>query len=565
MTPGDSPRIDRRAAAGRAALTRRIAAERSALTGRIASARAARPSPEVIVVGAAVLVAATVVAAALETSLGVQDASPVYLLAVVAMASRYGAWQGIATSIVAVLTYDFLFIAPTFTFVVADAQEWLSLLLFLVVAVVVGRLAALQAERAGEARRRAREAQALFAISRSLATTNSVRDAAPEIAGRLRAETTADHVWIGVGPTPAGERVFGESGGAGPRPDVALPWVLRGRPGDPTTEWVRVHTGRRDRRRAGGGAGAAEIEVYRIPIEADGEQLGSVWAVLPRRVGPPGRGATRILALAADQLGLVLHREQLVREATEAEIARQSDALKSALLDSVSHDLRTPLASIRASAGSLMDPLVEWPPEERRSLARSIDAEAERLSLVVRNLLDLSRIQAGAIMPDLEVFETRELVEPVVRRLAPAGGRSIAVEIDDDLPPVLVDAVFFDEVLTNLLENALRYAPPPAAIRVAARLRGPAWVEAVVEDGGPGVPTEALEVVFDKFYRVSRPNEGARRGMGIGLAVVRGLVEAMGGNATARPSELGGLAIEFTMRVAPPARPPTSFDDGPAA
>lgn len=523
-----------------------------------ARVRTTRRLPEILAVGAACLVAATTVAAVLERRLGVQDASPVYLLAVVAMAGRYGTWPGIGTSVAALLAYDFLFVAPTFTFTVANPQEWLSLLLFLVVAVVIGRLTALQSERAEEARRRAREAQALFAISRSLATTSSVRDAATEIADRLRTETAADRTWIGVGPAPAQERVLGESGGEGPRPDVALPWVLRGRPGDPTSEWVRLHTGRRDRRRPG--ARAAEIEVFRVPIEVEGEQLGSVWAVLPRRVGRPGRGATRILALAADQLGLVLHREQLAREATEAEIARQSDALKSALLDSVSHDLRTPLSSIRAAAGSLMDPLVEWAPEERHSLARSIDVEADRLGLVVRNLLDLSRIQAGALVPDLEVFDVRELVEPVIRRLVPAGERSIAVEIEDDVPPVLVDAVFFDEILTNLLENALRYASLPATIRVAARLVAPDRVDVVVEDGGPGVPAHALAIVFDKFYRVARPNEGARRGMGIGLAVVRGLVEAMGGLATARPSELGGLAIEFTLRVAPPAGIPISAD-----
>jgi two-component system sensor histidine kinase KdpD len=273
--------------------------------------------------------------------------------------------------------------------------------------------------------------------------------------------------------------------------------------------------------------------------------------VSPRSSERPSPASTRVLSLAADQLGLALHRERLSREATEAEIARQSDALKSALLDSVSHDLRTPLSSIRASAGSLLDPAVDWSPEERRSLAHAIDTEAERLSNVVRNLLDLSRIQAGAIVPDLEVYELRELVEPVVSRLAVAAdGRPVTIDIADDLP-VFIDAVFFDEVLTNLLENAVRYAPAPAPIRIAAREAEAGHVSLVIEDGGPGVPDEALAHLFDKFFRVERPREGSRRGLGIGLSVVRGLVEAMDGQAEARRSDLGGLSIRLTLRAAP--------------
>jgi two-component system sensor histidine kinase KdpD len=508
-----------------------------------------RPSAEAIAVGSASLIAATLAAAAVEAWLGVDDASAIYLMAVVLMAGRYGTREGIATSIASFLAYDFLLIEPRYTFTVQDPQEWLSLLLFLIVATVTGRLAALQAERAQEASRRAREAQSLFGISRSLATATSVREAAVEIVERLRADTDVQRVWIGVGTTPAQERAIADTAPEATRPDVAIPWILRRQPGDRAAEWVRIHAGRRDRAREAMPAG--DVDVFRVPIVAHSEQLGSVWAVSPRSSERPRPASTRILSLAADQLALALYRERLSREATEAEIARQSDALKSALLDSVSHDLRTPLSSIRASAGSLLDPAVDWSPEERRSLARAIDVEAERLSRVVRNLLDLSRIQAGAIVPDLEVYELRELVEPVVKRLAVAvDGRAVTIDIADDLP-VLIDAVFFDEVLTNLLENAMRYAPSPAPIRIAAREADPEHVTLVVEDGGPGVPAEALSRVFDKFFRVDRPREGSRRGLGIGLSVVRGLVDAMGGQAEAARSDLGGLAIHLTLRVAP--------------
>ncbi len=516
----------------------------------IGSVLAPRTWVAIVAVGTVSLIAATLVAAAVENWFGVRDASLVYLLAVLVMAGRYGTWVGVATAVISFLAYEFLFIEPRYTFTVADPQEWLSLLLFLVVAVVIGRLAALQAERAQEATRRAREAHSLFAISRSLATATSVREAAGEIAERLRRDTDMERVWIGVGSPVTQERSLADSAPLMPRPDLAIQWSLQRQPGEKPAEWARVHTGRRDRGR--GPAPAGDSDVFRVAIEAEGEELGSVWAVSPRSAGRPGPAATRTLSLAADQLGLALHREQLIRAATEAEIARQSDALKSALLDSVSHDLRTPLSSIRAAAGSLMDPAVEWSPEQRRSLARTIDGEAERLSRVVRNLLDLSRIQAGAIVPDLEVCELRELVEPVVERLAATfEGRAVAVEIDENLPPVRVDAVFFDEALTNLLENAAHYAPPPAPVRIAALPLDERHVLLVVEDGGPGVPDATLDRVFDTFYRVDRPREGARRGLGIGLSVVRGLIEAMGGRAEAARSELGGLAIRLTMPTAP--------------
>jgi two-component system sensor histidine kinase KdpD len=499
--------------------------------------------------GAASLALATAVAALLESGLGVPDASPVYLLAVVAMASLYGTWPAIATSVLSLLTYDFLFTAPRFTFAVADPQEWLSLLLFLFVAAVTGRLAALQRERAEEALRRVHEAQTLFAISRSLATGAAIREATFEIVDRLRADAGVERVWVGIGPSPAWERPLADSAPQVPRPETASRWILRRQPGERPAEWVRVHTGRQ-----GGGRGhppSPDVDLFQVAIAADGQDLGSIWVLRARSAGPPGRGATRILSLAADQLGLAIHREDLAREATAAEIARASDALKSALLDSVSHDLRTPLASIRAAAGNLMDPGVDLAPEERHALAVSIDAEAERLSSFVRDLLDLSRIQAGALVPHVEVYELRELVEPVAQRLEPTlGGRRVAVEIADDLPPVLVDAVLFDQVVSNLLENAGRYAPPPAPIRIVARPAPDASVELVVEDGGPGVPAEALGHVFERFYRVGRAGEGSRRGLGIGLALVRGFVEAMGGRAEATPSELGGLAVRLTLRAA---------------
>ncbi len=505
-----------------------------------------------LVVGAAALVAATAGAAALQAWLGVADASVIYLLAIVPIAGRYGTWPAIAASLAAFLAYDFLFTAPRFTLNVTNPQEWLSLLLFLVVAVVIGRLAALQAERANEADRRTREARAMFGISRALATADTIGAAAPEILERLVDQTGLARIWIGRGSSPDHETIVADSGppqdesAAGPaEPAPGAPWVLARTPGDAPAEWIRAHEGPTGEPDAG-------LARYRILIEAEGDILGSLWAVGPADAGLPGRGATRSLSLAADQLGLAFRRDRLAEIATTAEVARRSDALKSALLDSVSHDLRTPLATIRALAGGLLDEGVPMSPEAVRDSAATIDEEALRLSEIVRGLLDLSRIEAGELRPNLALHDLGELVETVVRRhRAMEPDHPLEIAIPDDLP-VVVDALFFDQALTNVFDNALQHADPGARIRIrAARPEtgtdGGPRVELVVEDAGPGMNDAALEHAFDKFYRGRGPGAGARHGLGIGLTVARGLTEAMGARIRASRSALGGLAITFEL------------------
>ena len=264
------------------------------------------------------------------------------------------------------------------------------------------------------------------------------------------------------------------------------------------------------------------------------------------------------------------------------EIARRSDALKTALLESVSHDLRTPLTSIRAAAGTLLDRDVPLDAAAQEATAQAIDREAEHLNRLVTNLLDLSRIEAGELRADPEPFELAGLVHRAVERLRPRlGGRAVDIDVPDDLPPALVDEVFIDEVLTNLLENAIKYTGPSARVRIRAEVApAPAttpvatdaeWSDSgaplpppaepapprptillTVEDDGPGVPDDAVGRLFDRFFRVRRKGEPSRPGSGIGLTVVRGLVEAMGGRVRASRSALGGLAIDLTLPSATP-------------
>ena len=482
-------------------------------------------------VAIASLAASTLVIALLRIAVHVTYPAPVYLLAVLAVGMLYGTLPAMLTSVVAFLLYDFLFVQPLYTLTVSSPDEWLNLLLLLAVAFAIGRLAALQAEKAKEAADRAREAEALHEITGVLAARPGVDDAAPAIVSRLAEITDMDRVWVALGNSPTDEKTLADSAPGQPVP-VPLWQVVLQRSEDGGMRWTRVHvSGRRGRR----------VTLHRVRVEVAGEVLGSLWAIRAHGSREPDRAETRILSAAADQLGQAVVRDRLGREATNAEIARQSEALKTALLDSVSHDLRTPLATIRALAGSMVDPEVHWSTQEQRDAFEEIDREAERMGRLVRNLLDLSRIEAGAIKPELEPRELGELVRQAIER-AKSSDRTIAVALPADLPMVLVDEVFLSQVLINLLENAARYGGQ--AIEVRARTTDDRLSVALsVEDDGEGVPNRSLGRLFDKFYQVPRAAGTTRRGMGIGLAVVAGLTRAMGGSVEARRSDLGGLAV----------------------
>jgi two-component system sensor histidine kinase KdpD len=496
---------------------------------------------------AAVLAMATLAAALLEApTVGIRDASPIYLVAVVAVGILFGTWPAIVTAVASFLIYDMLFVEPRFTLTVQDPQEWLELLLFLIVGVAIGRLSALQNERAAEAARRARQAQALFRVSRALATHATVTDALRTIVTDLVTETEMERIWI-CRSYGARETIVADSASDSVVPQRSIHLVLA-RSGSDEGRWVRTHHGTPGAAEPPSGSG----ELFRVRIESGTEPMGSLWAARPRGAELPSAEETRLLALAADQLGLAYRREQLAAEANTAEIARQGDRVKSALLDSVSHDLQTPLASIRTAAGSLMDPAVRWTEHDARAIAASIDGEADRLSSLVRDVLDMSRIEAGALKPDLELFEVSELVEPVIKRLqSTSGAPVISFETLDELPPVQADAVFVDQVVTNLLENAISHARG-ARIRIRASADHESGSVVIrIEDAGPGVPGDELPRLFEKFHRVSRAEERSRRGLGIGLSVVKGLVEAMDGTVKAAQSELGGLAIDVSLRAGP--------------
>jgi two-component system sensor histidine kinase KdpD len=527
--------------------------------------RPAPPSPVGVGLAVAGLVVSTLLTAALQGPLGVRNAEIVYLLAVVAAGLAYGSWYAVGTAVAAFLAYDFLFITPLYTFQVGSPEQWLDLLLFLVVAIAIGHLGALQLQRRREAELRSSEARTLFAMSRDIATAATAHEAAPDLVSRLVREAQMTRVWIGLGPSVGEERVVADSSPDEPRLPISPRWVLHSVGGDSRPSWSRVHEAANVARPARGSAstGPDAQTVLRVPVEAGGQQIGSLWACRCAGEPFPGRSHSRLMAAAADQFGQAVVRDRLAAEATAVEVARQGDALKSALLDSVSHDLRTPLAAIRATAGHLMDPSVPWSAEAQRQSAESIDREADRLSRLVRNMLDLGRIEGGALRPALELYSLADLVEPAVERVA-AGADPPAIEVDvpAGLPAVRVDAIFVDQILTNLIDNSIRHAGQ-RPIKISARKRG-GVVDLVVEDGGSGVSQADLGRIFDRFYRAAAQGSRAAGGSGIGLAVVKGLAEAMGGTVAARRSRLGGLAVVVGLPVGESDEPGAAAEGGDA-
>jgi two-component system sensor histidine kinase KdpD len=255
----------------------------------------------------------------------------------VATAVVSGTSGAVVTAVASFLLYNLLFVEPRYTFTVANPGELVNLLLLLFVGIVVGQLAALQRARADVALAREREARALFQVSRALATRPSTPDVLPTIVHILREESRMDRVWVSLGRDDARERVAADTAADEPRPRIGLLRVLQRRPGDTPARWTRVH-----QPAPAGSRSATGLDAYRVRVEAGSEPYGSIWAVRPRDRGEPDQTETRLLAAAADQVGQALRQDRLAAEAQVAEIARQSDALKSALLQSVSHDLRTP-------------------------------------------------------------------------------------------------------------------------------------------------------------------------------------------------------------------------------
>jgi two-component system sensor histidine kinase KdpD len=429
----------------------------------------------------------------------------VYLLGVVVAAALGGALAGITASILCFLSLNYFFTEPRYTFRVANDDDVVALAVFLVVALIVGSLVSRALAERARAVRKEREARLLGYIA-----TKVMSGAPLEEVLRDLADTLVENLRL------AGCELTGRLG----------------------AQAFAVRSGRMDQFGPGSTA---------VPLRAGESDLGTL-TVLPAEGGLAPDDA-RLLESAARQLSIALERAALDAQIEEARLAAQTNEVRAALFSAVTHDLRTPLASIKAGVTSLLQEDIAMDDGQRRELLTTVLEETDRLNRLLGNLLELAKVRAGALVPAKEPTAMDEVVASVLHRMGSSLEGVRVRTILRETPEIPVDPVQIDQVLTNLLENAARHSPPRGEVVVSVT----PWQRSVqvrVADQGPGIPEAERERVFEAFYR---RDDSGRTGSGLGLAIARAIVLAHGGKIWIEGAPSGGTAVVFELPLPSPA------------
>jgi two-component system sensor histidine kinase KdpD len=493
------------------------------------------PAEAVLAVAAASLAALPI---SLTDSIPAGAITVLYLLAVMLVGARTGLTPSLLATGLSFLAYNFLYTEPYYTLSVAKPSDVLSLSVFLLGAVFTGTLASrlkaqVEAMRASQAR-----TETLYAFARKIAAATKADDVLWAAVAHI-AKTLDCHAII-LTPDGAGslQQVQGH-----PTIEEELDARALG-----AARWAF------DRgEAAGAGTGTLPNSSWLfVPLATAGRPFGVV-GVRFRDVARASDPETRRLLLAVeDQVAVAVERSRLSEDLATARVAQESDTLRAALLNAVSHDLRTPLVSVIGATSALAEEATELPETSRRELIQTALDEARRLDRTVQNLLDMTRLGHGALKPNRATVDLRETVGRVRADLARTLARHpLVVDMPRDLPMLHVDPVLIGQALANVLENAAKYAPAGSAIRLSAQARGSREVQVSVDDEGPGIPEAERVAVFDLFHRAAR-GDGAPAGTGMGLAIVKGLVEAHGGSVWAEAAPGGhGTRIALVLPAAP--------------
>jgi two-component system sensor histidine kinase KdpD len=464
-----------------------------------------------------------VVAVALSTALFLPGRSAfakgqwalLYLLVVLLVASVAGAVPAVVAAVLAFFAWNFFFLPPYHTLAVHAAEDWLSLVAFLIVSVIVGLQAGRMREREARALARERETAALNRLSAAVVSSTSTEEVARTCLAEAVEVLDTDVATLFV---LDGEelRSYREGRRQNDEPEAAT-----------RAREAILHADRAPSSAAGEEAWTGDDGGLSVPVRSPSGVVGLL-AVAPR---PEGRAyapsEARLVKSLANLVGAFLERERLQQQATLAAAEREADRLKSTLLSSVSHELKTPLAALTATVSNLLEADVDWDEKSVRDELRAIVGDVARLNNSIGALLDLSRLEAHAWEPRRELYELGDIIAAGIDTLPAHLRGRVAVDLSDEIPMVEVDFVQWTRVIQNLLENAFLYAGD-GTVTIGAR----GWnngVQLWVEDHGPGIPASEHEAVFEKFYRGRGSGGRAPSGTGLGLAIAREIVRSHGG------------------------------------
>ena len=458
----------------------------------------------------------------------------IYILCVTVTSVFWGFGPSILVCIVSVLTWDFFFVSPSLTFAVADTQYIFTFITLALVGIIISYLTTRVRQQTKAAQRRESETATLYSLSRNLAATTSLKATIHAIAGIMK-ETFGCNVIIFL-PDIQKKEVL--------KPYVEESSVAVDEAAIAAATWSFQH-----QKLAGYGTDTLPSAGGRyVPLSTARGPVGVMALWVSDAAAQFTIQQTQLLEAFADLAAVAIEHTQLAEEVRNAEILKATEKLQTAFLNSISHDLRTPLVSVIGVLSSLQEKGIDFDDAARENLIQVAREEAERLNYFITNLLDVSRIEAGAIKMSLQPSDAEDIIGAALEQL---GGRAenhpITINIPANLPLMSVDFGLIVQVLVNILDNALKYSSSGSSIEVSGR-QVAQQVEISVADRGPGIPSQDLLRVFDKFYRVQRPDNVT--GTGLGLAICKGIVEAHGGRISAENRSGGGTIIRLTLPAA---------------
>ena len=471
----------------------------------------------------------------LQPQFGIENVDLVLLTAVVAVAVRYGLWPSLLASIAASLAYNFFFLPPVYTFTITDPTNVAAFFFFMLIAILVSNVAARVRTQADTAIGRIRTTEQLYAFSRKLAGTATLDDVLWASAYQIALMLKVRVVLL--------------------LPEDGLLTVKSGYPPEDQLDQADLAAANwawsNDRSAGRGSDTLPGAKRLFLPMRTGRGPIGVI-GIDNDRTGPlltPDQ--RRLLDALVDQGALAIERVLLVEDMDRVKRTVESERLRSALLTSISHDLKTPLASVLGAASTMRDLAGALSDTEKHDLLATVIDESERLNRFIANLLDMTKLESGAIVPNTALHDLGEIVGSALRRASKIlTAHKVELVLSADLPMLELDAVLFEQVLFNLLDNAAKYSPPETTIAIRSR-RERDQVVLEVADEGDGIPPDELESVFDKFYRAQK-GDHVRPGTGLGLAISRGFVEAMGGTVSAaNRSDRSGAVLTIRLPVPP--------------